>query len=231
MVRGWVVWPFALSAAMIVWRRGVTAVTRRRILAVQILLALYLAWLAGETFFPLPLTAAALRAGVAAHPGGGWHADLTPFHSIAQLAGRGWRWPALRILAGNVCVFVPFGLLVPTAFASLATWRRVLLAAVALSASIELGQLAGSLLAGYSYRVTEIDDVILNVSGVLLGFALWSAARRGRRPGDRVGPNRRSEAAVLRHEHQNDHGHSEQRDDDGPSRSSAQAAALLGLLE
>ena len=42
-----------------------------------------------------------------------------------------------------------------------AMWRRVMFTALVVSASIELGQLAGSLLAGYSYRVTEIDDVIL----------------------------------------------------------------------
>ena len=112
-----------------------------------------------------------------------------------------------------------------------AMWRRVMFTALVVSASIELGQLARSLLAGYSYRVTEIDDVILNVSGVLLGFALWSAAHRGARPRGRVRPNRRSEAAALHHEHQDDRCHDEQRDDDGPSRNDAQAAALPGLLE
>ena len=200
MLHGWVVWPFALAVAAIVWRRGVTAATPRRTLVAQILLALYLAWLAAETFFPLPVTAAALHAGVAAHPGGGWHADLTPFRSIGRLVRLRRQWPALRILAGNVCVFVPFGLLGPASFASLATWRRVLLAALVLSGSIELGQLAGSLLVGYSYRVTEIDDVILNVSGVLLGRALWSAARRGRRPRDPgpAAPRLRSRRAAPR---------------------------------
>ena len=132
MLRGWLVWPFTLLSAALVWRRGVAAATPRRTLAAQIALALYLGWLAGETFFPLPITSAALRAGVAAHPGGGWHADLTPFRSIGHLVGLGWRWPAIRLLAGNVCVFVPFGVLLPTAWAGLATWRRVALAALAL---------------------------------------------------------------------------------------------------
>ena len=29
---------------------------------------------------------------------------------------------------------------------------------------------------GYSYRVLDIDDVILNVAGVLLGYAAWRLA-------------------------------------------------------
>ena len=244
MLRGWLVWPFALLWAAVVWRRGVAAATPRRTLAAQIALALYLGWLAGETFFPLPITPAALRAGVIAHPGGGWHADLTPFRSIGHLVGLGWQWPAIRLLAGNVCVFVPLGVLLPTVWAGLATWRRVALAALALSVSIELGQLAGSLLVGYSYRLTEIDDVILNVTGVLPGFALWSARRRFGRPADRVGPpvgvegppdrvgsKGPSEPAALRNDQKDDHGHRQQRDHDGPSRDGGQTVATLSLPE
>ena len=69
------------------------------------MLALYLGWLAGETLFALPVTAAALRAGVAAHPGGGLHANLVPFSSIGHLLSLGWHWPTVRLLAGNVIVF------------------------------------------------------------------------------------------------------------------------------
>ncbi len=187
MLPGWVVWPYAVLAAALVWRRGVAAATPRRTLAAQVALALYLGWLAGETFFPLPVTAAALHAGATVHPGGGLHANLVPFSSIGHLLALGWHWPTIRLLAGNIVVFVPFGLLAPTACAGLGTWRRVLLAALALSVSIELGQLVLSLQVGYSYRVTEIDDVILNVSGVLLGFGARRALEThaaGRRAAD-----------------------------------------------
>ena len=175
---------------------GAAAATPRRTLAARVVLTLYVGWLAGETFFPLPTTVAALHAGAVAHPGGGLHANLVPFSSIGQLLALGWHWPTIRLLAGNVLVFVPFGLLAPTACAGLGTWRRALLAALALSVSIELGQLVVSVLVGYSYRVTEIDDVILNVSGVLLGFGIRRAletqgrrsTRRGRGPGRRLKP-------------------------------------------
>ena len=57
----------------------------------------------------------------------------------------------------------------------LATWPRIAVAALAFPVAIELAQLAVSLLVGYSYRVTEVDDVLLNFAGVLLGFALYVA--------------------------------------------------------
>jgi glycopeptide antibiotics resistance protein len=175
----WVVWLFALPAATIVWRWG--AAPTRAARAARVALVLYLGWLAGETFFALPVTAAALRAGAAAAPGGGWHADLVPFRSIGHLLGLGWRWPSIRLLGGNVLVFVPFGLLVPTAWAGLAARLRILAAGLCLSVTIELGQLVVSVVVGYSYRITEVDDVLLNVTGVLLGFALWAALRAGAR--------------------------------------------------
>ena len=49
----------------------------------------------------------------------------------------------------------------------------------ACSAAIELAQLvAGLAVAGYLYRVVDVDDVILNVAGGLIGFGLWKAWER-----------------------------------------------------
>jgi len=198
MLRGWVVWPYAVLAAALVWRCGLGSAARRSSLAARVALVVYLGWLASETFFPLPVTATALHAGAAADPGGGLHADLVPFHSIGHLLALGPQWPALRLLLGNIVVFVPFGLLLPTACPPLATWRRTALTGLALSASIELGQLAASVLVGYSYRVTEIDDVILNVTGVVLGFAAWSALARRAAERRSVAPGFRGRRAARR---------------------------------
>jgi len=74
-------------------------------------------------------------------------------------------------LAGNVLVFAPFGLLVPLAVLKVAMTRRGLLAGLVLSGSIELAQLGISLLLGTRYRMSDVDDVVLNVLGILLGWA------------------------------------------------------------
>ena len=47
--------------------------------------------------------------------------------------------------------------------------------------AIELGQYAISAWVGYSYRSTDIDDVILNVLGALIGvaiFVVWQGTAR-----------------------------------------------------
>jgi glycopeptide antibiotics resistance protein len=50
-------------------------------------------------------------------------------------------------------------------------------AAVLIPLAIELSQLSISVVLGYSYRVTELDDVLLNFIGVLLGDAVFAALR------------------------------------------------------
>jgi glycopeptide antibiotics resistance protein len=66
------------------------------------------------------------------------------------------------------------------AWSRVATVRRVLLAGLALSLGIELAQLGISLLVGTWYRMSDVDDVLLNVLGVYLG---WLSYRVGGRLG------------------------------------------------
>jgi glycopeptide antibiotics resistance protein len=81
------------------------------------------------------------------------------------------------ILGGNVLTLAPFGFLLPFAAPRMASWRRIAVAALLFPLGIELAQLGVSLVLGYSYRVTEIDDVLLNFAGILLGFALYRMLR------------------------------------------------------
>jgi glycopeptide antibiotics resistance protein len=104
--------------------------------------------------------------------------NLVPFDSIRELIARGPNWPTVRLLAGNVAVFVPFGLLAPVAWRRLLGFGPTVLAGLSLSLGIECAQFALSLHLGHAYRVAEVDDVLLNVSGVMLG---WAAMRGGLR--------------------------------------------------
>jgi VanZ family protein len=51
-------------------------------------------------------------------------------------------------------------------------WWRIALVALLYSVAIELIQLA------VPDRSADIDDVIVNVAGALVGFAMWRAVRR-----------------------------------------------------
>lgn len=99
--------------------------------------------------------------------------NLDPMATIDRALELGPRSPSFRLMLGNIAAFVPFGLLLALASRSLRSPLVVLVCAVALSAAIELGQLAISVGLGYAYRSTDIDDVILNVLGAVIGYVLY----------------------------------------------------------
>ena len=75
-----------------------------------------------------------------------------------------------RIILGNIVLFLPFGLLFPLVFRSWHSMKSVVLAALGVSVSIEVLQYAGRW-AG-SPRWSDVDDVIFNVFGALLGYLI-----------------------------------------------------------
>jgi glycopeptide antibiotics resistance protein len=67
---------------------------------------------------------------------------------------------------GNVLLMLPIGLLGPLALPLLDRWWRVGLLAATLSSCIELAQLL------VPDRSADVDDLLLNTLGALLGYAL-----------------------------------------------------------
>jgi hypothetical protein len=76
---------------------------------------------------------------------------------------------------------VPFGVLLPL----VVRWRYelLLLACVGVTLVIETGQLLGSLAAGWAWRAFDVDDLLNNTVGALLGLGVTGAvlAWQGRR--------------------------------------------------
>jgi glycopeptide antibiotics resistance protein len=111
-----------------------------------------------------------------AHPLPGQVVDnnLIPLHTIRiYLANLGsWFW--MRNALGNLVLLLPIGLLGPIALPALARWWRVALLALAISTAIEVTQL------WIPDRSADIDDVIVNVVGALLGYLVLVVGRRFR---------------------------------------------------
>jgi glycopeptide antibiotics resistance protein len=76
-------------------------------------------------------------------------------------------------LVGNLLLLLPVGLLGPIALPAMNGWLRVLLVALVLSLAIEAAQLV------VPNRMADVDDVLLNVIGALLGYAILSVLRLG----------------------------------------------------
>lgn len=71
-------------------------------------------------------------------------------------------------LLGNILAFAPMGILLPYIFQSLRNFKKFIFVMIIILISVEIGQLitrTGS---------CDIDDVILNLSGAILFFWLWS---------------------------------------------------------
>ena len=94
---------------------------------------------------------------------GHWEDIFVPFQEIRRTirAGRYWSW---FLLAGNIVMFMPIGFF-PKLLWRRWSWWKSALAGFAASVTIELAQL-------FTERSTDIDDVILNTLGALLGWLL-----------------------------------------------------------
>jgi glycopeptide antibiotics resistance protein len=83
----------------------------------------------------------------------------------------------IRQLFGNVAALAPLGIYGPGLWPGLRDWRRFLVVAVAFGVGIELCQYAGSLMEGFTYRVTDVDDAIMNATGAMAAFVAWPRIR------------------------------------------------------
>jgi len=108
-----------------------------------------------------------------AHPLPGQVVDdnLVPFHTIRIYLANLDSWFWVRQVLGNLGLLMPVGLLGPVVFPSLGRWWRVFLVALAISAAIEFTQL------WIPDRSADVDDVIVNVAGALLGYAILRVTR------------------------------------------------------
>jgi glycopeptide antibiotics resistance protein len=143
---------------------------RMRDAALWALLGVYALWAAGLLFFPWVIGPVARQSHQLDSTR--W-INLVPFATIwPQLHGAG--TSPLRQLAGNVGLLMPLGPLGPLVMPSLRRVGRLALVALAVSVGIELVQLVGTL-AHVLLRSADVDDVILNVAGALLGWLVWAA--------------------------------------------------------
>lgn len=74
---------------------------------------------------------------------------------------------ALRNLIGNTAMFIPLGIVWPSVFRKLDSHGKVIAAGVGYSLLIEIAQLP------FFDRVSDIDDLILNSLGFVLGYGIY----------------------------------------------------------
>ena len=110
-------------------------------------------------------------------------ANLIPFKTILPylLGEKGFMIAAIN-LVGNIVLLVPIGLIVPLVFRNI-TWKKSL--AVALAAGFAIEGMQALLHVG----IFDIDDVLLNALGVMVGywaFKILLKMQRSRKSASRV---------------------------------------------
>lgn len=74
-------------------------------------------------------------------------------------------------VAGNIAMFIPLGIIWPYVFKKLYTPFKVISSGVLFSLCIEVLQLP------FRSRVTDVDDLILNSLGYVIGYGIFAAVK------------------------------------------------------
>ena len=82
---------------------------------------------------------------------------------------------ALLNLIGNTAMFVPLGIVWPAVFKKLNTHGKVIAAGFGVSLTIEILQLP------FFDRATDVDDLLLNTLGFLVGYGIYLLVKKLRK--------------------------------------------------
>jgi VanZ family protein len=151
-------------------RRSATALAARWLVLAALLVGMvgFAVALARVTLVPSPSSDALV------------HTNLRPGASIRAYLDQPETRDTVKQIGGNVLLGLPFGILLPTLFPSFRGLVRVALLTALVMVIVEAAQ--GTIVEG---RAFDIDDVILNTAGALIGYLLL-----GRRLGRALHPRR-----------------------------------------
>ncbi|QNO13520.1 VanZ family protein [Alkalicella caledoniensis] len=97
--------------------------------------------------------------------------NFIPFKTILETINQG--YGIRRALGGNLVLLMPLSIFLPLLSNKYMNISKITLIALTTSIGIELAQFTFSLFLGFNYRMTNIDDVILNTIGALISFIIF----------------------------------------------------------
>jgi glycopeptide antibiotics resistance protein len=153
----------AISWSFVAWRRGLGWWTW----ALGIAAITHLSAVAAVTLFPLPAQAEVIEEGRRFQSASN---NLVPFRSLANAIASGGYPAVIHQSLGNFVMLLPLGVYGPLLWRPMRSWKAALAVALMVSLGIELLQLGISGFLGYTYKIADIDDLILNAAGVMAGY-------------------------------------------------------------
>jgi glycopeptide antibiotics resistance protein len=92
--------------------------------------------------------------------------NIIPFYGIFEILQEGKTVVIVLNILGNIIMFLPLGFFLPLLWGKNSSPKAVLIFGALLSLLIETTQ-------SFSYRGTDIDDVLLNTTGALAGYGSY----------------------------------------------------------
>ncbi len=167
------VWlPLVVAVAIIQMRKNASFGHTLGIL----ILTTYACALVAVTLFPLPLQhelLAHLRTSDKALSN-----NFQPFKTIGDVLSSRITGVALRQLGGNLLLLVPSTFLMPALWKKLRSFKSAIIIAAVVSFSIEFLQFTISAALGFTYKITDIDDFLINVAGAAIGYIAYAIVAR-----------------------------------------------------
>ena len=159
-----VVW---LLCRAIVWVRQRRVDWKRE--AVLLLMYINLAVIIRFTFFPMARVDGSVQPLVfdasTAFP---FRVNLIPFVNLFDYESKR---DILWNVIGNTAMFIPSGIVLPIIYKQLDRFWKVVGAGAMISFCIEIIQLP------FSVRASDVDDLILNTLGVVIGYGIYAAVK------------------------------------------------------
>lgn len=153
----------AVAWLVVVFRRGLGLWTA----AVGLVAIGHVAGVVAVTLFPLPVQPEVIDEHRAMQLASN---NFVPLASLINAVATGGYPAVISQSLGNFVMLIPFGVYAPLMFWRLRPFHMTMLAGLVFSLTVEATQLAISTVLGFTYKLADVDDVILNTAGVAVGY-------------------------------------------------------------
>ncbi|WP_099203533.1 VanZ family protein [Miniphocaeibacter massiliensis] len=135
----------------------------------KMLFVIYILLLIDVVFFPIPYQSRLIEI-YRLKTGLGDIQNFVPFKIIISFIKDTSFGYALKQIGGNFILLLPLGVFVSIIFENKKSKRFMFLIGLGTTCAIELTQGLIGLIIGFQYRVVDIDDIILNTAGYVVGM-------------------------------------------------------------
>lgn len=140
-----------------------------------IIFGIYITCIVDITLFPFPYQKYLIQVMIEDHLG--YTNNFVPFKVVVDSIRYGAFSIALKQVGGNIVLFMPLGFALPVLYPKIMKSKTILVG-FTISLGIEIIQGTAGFFLGYNYRLCDIDDLLLNTFGTVLGVVVFSLSTK-----------------------------------------------------